>query len=261
MKTINVNGTTLAYHEAGSGSETVLLLHGGMVSHTEWKPQLEAFTAKYHIIAPDLRGHGQSGKTGRPYTVVQLTTDVVGLLDSLEIERVAVVGHSLGGMVAQEMTLLHPERVSALVLAETTYGMRSTWYESLLTSFTEPFVRFMDAKWQSELSAMQLGQFSPDVEAYIREETNALSSDPENIEAIWQAAAEYASKDYLHQINVPTLIVVSAFNIQTQTQGTTMAQLIKGARLVTIEHAGHMLNWDNPTQFNTEVLEFLEQSK
>ncbi|QZY30070.1 alpha/beta fold hydrolase [Nocardioides coralli] len=102
----------LAHDDLGAGPP-VLLLHSGVTDRRMWADVAPALADDYRVVAPDLRGFGDSPLPGEHFTDV---ADLVVLLDNLAIDRVAVVGSSLGGRVALELATAHPERVSALVL-------------------------------------------------------------------------------------------------------------------------------------------------
>lgn len=257
MKAAEINGTIIACHVAGTGDQALLLLHGAFLSHASWEPQFEAFSARYCIVAPDLRGHGQSGRGGRPYSLQQFAADMVQLLDTLGVERAAVVGHSMGGMVAQELAIRYPDRLWALVLAETSYGVRSRWYEALLTDLTIPLIRYVPVAWQADLYACTLGKYTPGVEPYVRREIGELAGDPGTVWAMWQAVMRFEARGRLCQIRAPTLVLTGEHFRQTHGQGRTMARLIPDAQWAVVEGAGHMLNWDNASQFTALVLAFL----
>ena len=259
MDTVLVNGTSVAYKQAGSGERTLLLLHGAMVSHTDWTPQMEAFGARYRLLIPDIRGHGQSGRDGQPYSFTQFAQDMAELLQALGVAEVGVIGHSMGGMVAQELALTHGDRVWALVLAETTYGIRSKWYEALLADLTIALIKYYSIERQADLYARVLGKYTPEVKDYILQEIGALADDPLNMQAIWNAVGKFDSKSRLAQVGAPTLILVGEHFKQTHKQGRNMASLVPEARFRMVEGAGHMLNWDQPEQFNAAVLTFLAE--
>lgn len=257
MDSAQVNGTTIAYQEIGSGERTLVLLHGAMISHADWAPQLAAFGAHYRLVAPDIRGHGASGRDGQPYAFAQFADDVAGLMDALGVTEAALIGHSMGGMVAQEMALAYPDRLWALVLAETSYGVRSRWYEALLTDLTIPLIKYYPMEKQAELYARVLGKHNLGVREVLQHEIGALADDPVNVKAIWDAVGKFDSKDRLGEIRAPTLVLVGERFRQTHGQGWRMASLIPDARFGVVTGAGHMLNWDNTEQFNAEVLRFL----
>ena len=110
---------TLAYDDRGSGP-AVLLIHGHPFDRTLWRPQLDSLNASRRVVAPDLRGFGESPATPGAVSMSELAGDVWELLAALGIEDVAVVGLSMGGLIAMEMAIARPERVWALGLVATT---------------------------------------------------------------------------------------------------------------------------------------------
>jgi 3-oxoadipate enol-lactonase len=118
-----VNGVTLGYDDQGQG-DLVLLVHAFPLSRRMWAPQVAALTAAgYRVIAPDLRGFGQSEASDGPYPLALLADDLLALLDTLGIASTAVVGLSMGGYIAFRLIEKAPERVRALVLADTRAGL------------------------------------------------------------------------------------------------------------------------------------------
>ena len=113
-------GPTLQCLRTGGGGERVLLLHGYGDSGHAWSTVLPHLPAEWQVAAPDQRGHGGSERPDAGYTVASLASDAAKLLDALGWERATVVGHSMGGFVAQQLAVDHPERVARLVLVGTT---------------------------------------------------------------------------------------------------------------------------------------------
>jgi 3-oxoadipate enol-lactonase len=259
LRTVEVNGTTLVLDEAGAGQTTLLLLHGAYLSHRAWQPQRDVLGEDYHLLLPDLRGHGESGRHGQPYKVEELAADMAALVKTLDIRRLAIVGHSLGGMVAQAMLLDYELPVCALVLAETSFGTRSTWYEALLTDLSKPLIKWTSIRWQARMYARMLGKQSEAARDYLLEEIGAQAEEPDNYHAVWDAVTAFDSKDRLAEIEVPTLVLVAELNKQTHSQGRKMAKRIPHAQLDTVPNAGHMLSWDNVSGFNQRVLAFLRE--
>src|SRR5437899_5420764 len=109
------------YLEAGSG-ELLLLSMGFGGDHTAWAFQIGALSARYRVIAFDNRGVGRTDAPDHPYTTGMMARDSLGLMDALGIDRVHVIGVSMGGMIAHEPALAHPERVTLHLQAEDSLG-------------------------------------------------------------------------------------------------------------------------------------------
>src|SRR3954468_8858056 len=122
MPSIDASGTELHYERAGEG-EPMLLIQGMSATHLAWgETFLEELRGNFDLIVFDNRGMGLSGHAELPFTVADLAGDAAALLDALEIETAHVVGISMGGMIAQELALAHPERIRTLTLGATFCG-------------------------------------------------------------------------------------------------------------------------------------------
>src|SRR3954447_17641018 len=115
----------LAYDDVGAGP-CVVLIHGHPFDRSLWQPQLEALAADFRVIAPDLRGFGESPVTSDCVTMREYAEDIEELLARLGIGEAAIVGLSMGGLVAMELATAHPERCWALGLVTTTVEPVST---------------------------------------------------------------------------------------------------------------------------------------
>lgn len=110
-------GVRIRYAEQGDpGGPAVIFLHGFSDSWFSWSRVLPLIPARYHVIAPDSRGHGGSDKPEGGYAMRDLAGDVLALMDALHLERATIVGHSMGSVVAQQIAVAAPGRVERLVL-------------------------------------------------------------------------------------------------------------------------------------------------
>jgi pimeloyl-ACP methyl ester carboxylesterase len=126
LRFVQSNGIRMRVAEQGHGP-LVLLLHGWPESWYSWRQQIAALAAAgYHVVAPDMRGHGQTDAPAdvADYSIQQLTADVVGLVDAMGEKQAVLVGHDWGAIVAWQCSLLHPLRFSALVALSVPYGGR-----------------------------------------------------------------------------------------------------------------------------------------
>jgi pimeloyl-ACP methyl ester carboxylesterase len=116
----------MADYEIHGSGKTLLLLHGALISKAMWEPQIAAFGEEFRVMTVDLPAHGQSLDVQGEYIIEKLSERDLQLLDKLEIHQMYLIGHSLGGMVAQQIAASHPVRIHKLVLAETAFGTRNS---------------------------------------------------------------------------------------------------------------------------------------
>jgi 3-oxoadipate enol-lactonase len=270
-KVARVRGIEVAYEDAGVGASAearaagawpVVLLHGFPFNRTLWRGQVESLSGARRVVAPDLRGHGETSLTEGPATMEEMAEDLAALLDEMEVERAVVGGLSMGGYVALAFMRAHPERVGALVLADTraqadTDDARRTREETAqraLSAGMEPIADAMLPK----LLAPATRERRPDVVARVRE--MILGTRPEGAAAALRGMAVRRDQtDLLGTINVPTLIVVGSEDaITPPSDSEAMRAKIEGSRLVKIEGAGHVSNVERPGEFDRALAEFLD---
>jgi pimeloyl-ACP methyl ester carboxylesterase len=114
MPSIRVNDLNIAYTLQGKG-DVILLLHGLSSCKEDWQPQRQALAKYYQVIAPGLRGHGETGKPATGYSIPQFADDVIGLLDA-RCQQVHMIGLSLGGMITLEFATRYPKRLHSAVI-------------------------------------------------------------------------------------------------------------------------------------------------
>jgi pimeloyl-ACP methyl ester carboxylesterase len=249
--------TMLAHDRQGSGMP-LLLLHGALVNRDYWQPHLPRFAAGYDVIRCDLPGHGEMPALAETTSIKQMAEAVIATLDQLDIAETLLLGHSLGGMIAQELVRRAPNRVRALILAETwCYPHGEIWEPfPFRTAYLHWALRMTAVPWMTRFMANGLGRYNPDIPSYARSAMARYDHERANFLRIWNAATDFDSRAWLGQITCPTLVLTSTSYPFTAYQARLMQRAIPGAELVEISRSSHWLNWDNPSEFEDAVFRF-----
>lgn len=270
MYAIAPDGASIYYEVHGSGAEAVLLIMGlGAVSFM-WEGQIAAMEGRYRIIVMDNRGIGRSDKPEGPYTTALMAQDAASVLDACQIERAHVVGISMGGMIAQELALNHPERVGALVLAAT-YARRAEGIDQAVNDAVARLHgrRAETAPGQVDAASVVLGlmQLAFSQEFIAREQARltqimmrsaAFGFHPPAFVGQMQAAAAHDATARLAALRRPTLVLTGDDDRLIPPRCShDLANLIPQARLCIIEGGSHTLNIEHEAPFNEAVLRFL----
>ncbi len=252
---IVVDGVKIAYTLSGEG-KSIALLHGWMCNRTFWKEQIEFLSKTHRVLAPDFRGHGGSGSPEVGYTMERLAEDVYNLLMELGLKKVVVVGHSMGGMVAQQLCVQHMECVSGLILVTTIAAdvedqliSKRIEAESGTMGFREAFMQYFDGWFGTETDRRVVDG--------VRKK---MLQTPEHVGlSLVHSYRRFDLRVHLPTFRMPTLVVgagadASAVPVESQ----MLADLIPGARLAMIERCGHFPMVEMPQALNQLLGEFLE---
>jgi 3-oxoadipate enol-lactonase len=247
-----VDGASLFYERRGGG-EPLLLIQGMSGTHLAWgEPFLGALGADLDVVVYDHRGVGSSGPQVEPVTTAGLADDAAGLLDALDWERADVVGVSMGGMVAQELALRHPERVRTLVLGCTYPGgpegrlaapaLIQELAGAMLSGDRELALR---TGFAANLSASHVADEAHWEPFYAM--ATALPVAVPVIMAQMQAVMGHDTSARLASIEAPTLVVHGTEDrMLPAPNGELIARKIPHARLELLEGVGHMFWWEQP---------------
>lgn len=247
--------------EAGEASRALVFLHGigGNAHSFDW--QLPAFAERWRALAWDMPGYGQTSLDGE-MTWPSLVDALLRLLDHLGIERAVVVGHSMGGMVAQQLALDHPDRVEALVLSAT-----SAAFGSADGSFQERFLAERLAPLDAGLTPADLApkvmpamfkDFASD-EAIARAVASMSAIRPETYRAALHCLVSFDHHDEIGAIACPTLVLAAERDEIAPPKGMErMAAKIPDARYHCLPGAGHLANLERPDAFNAAIDAFLD---
>jgi pimeloyl-ACP methyl ester carboxylesterase len=255
----------IAWERHGSGTP-LLLIHGLGYARWGWEPVLPGLAERFDVILFDNRGIGESDAPPGPYNVAEMAGDAVQVLDEAGVERAHVVGTSLGGMIAQELALAHPERVDRLVLACTTPGgpkahpMPQVTVALMAEAATlEPAValrRFVENALAPATVAAH-----PELVDRIMAHRLATAQAPAAWAAQASAGVTFDAYDRLESLASPTLVQHGDEDVVVDPRnGDLLLELVPGARIDRFPGTGHLFFWEAPERFVTSVSAFLEGS-
>jgi pimeloyl-ACP methyl ester carboxylesterase len=266
MPRIGVNGVSLYYEVTGHGPPLVLA-HGFACGLRTWEPQIRALARSWRVVTYDVRGHGISEAPADPaaYSQPISVADLRALLEHLEIRRAAVGGLSMGGNIALNFALAHPEMVSGLVVADTGAGSDETadWVTTVhaLVDVLERdgLEGFADAALANPLFA-RYAAHGPAAERFIRSclmthRARGLAHTAREVLA--KRPTIYSLAPRLRDLSVPTLLIVGEDDEPCVKVHRFMADTIPGARHVLIPGVGHLSNLEAPHTFNRAITAFL----
>jgi pimeloyl-ACP methyl ester carboxylesterase len=251
MPYAEINGKRLFYAPSRSrraNAPTLVLIHGAGGSHLHWPPQLRRLEGAT-VYALDLPGHGRSDGPGDD-NIPGYVTAVIRFLDAIQIDQAVLMGHSMGGAIAQMSGLTYPERAAGLVLVGT--GARLRVAPAIVQGIREDPEAAFDLitryAWASEApeDLVQLGR------------ETLVETPPEVIYGDYAACDHFDIMDRLDEIRVPALVIAgSADRLTPHKYGVYLADRLPDAQLVTIEGGGHMMILEQPDRVAGAVAEFL----
>lgn len=261
IKKIHVGDIDIAYKMFGNG-KPVLLINGFSAPLDFWDPILLANLASNHtVIVFDNRGIGNTTSGIKKFSISQFANDTAGLLDALNVSKADVIGWSMGGMIAQELTLMHPEKVDKLVIHASSCGGK----QSVLPSQEV----IMAAVTISSNSVERIQKILPLLfpEIWRMQNPNYLEKLPRTTEVIPSETLDLQTEailnwegvcDKLNIITQPTLVVVGTDDFFTPSSNSLLiAEKINGSRLVQIPGGGHGVMFQYPETFNSILQTFL----
>ena len=251
---IAIEGVTLAYTLAGNGPP-VVLLHGWCCNKRFWREQTPVLAGGHRVFAPDFRGHGESDVPAGGYTLDRLAEDVYAVMAGLGMPQATLVGHSMGGMVAQRLALDHPDAVAGLVLIATAAADPDGSLLSRRILEDTPALGYAEA-----FGRHSPGWFPSDFDTDLRRWVSAkMLRVPESVALA--LVRDYHDLDYradLPSVHAPTLVIGAIADPSTPVaRSEEVAALIPGSELVVIKGAGHFVHLERPREVNEALLEFL----
>jgi pimeloyl-ACP methyl ester carboxylesterase len=262
-RSVEVPDGRLWSETVGDGPD-VVLIHPGLWDARTWDPQVPALTeAGFRVTRYDLRGYGRSSRlTGGPYSNVR---DLVAVLDAAGVGRATVVGCSMGGEVALDVTLEHPDRVAGLVVAASVPGgfdatpEEEAWWAERMA----PIQAAIEAGDHERAEDLRLRMWAPlgvddpagaAIRAIAFDNLHELTMDESAVEGIDPPAARR-----LHEVGVPTLVLIAEHDPPFMRRGGELiAEGVPGARIARLD-TDHVMNLRSPEAFDEQLLAFLRE--
>jgi pimeloyl-ACP methyl ester carboxylesterase len=264
--TITANNLAVSYFDEGpTDSPTIIFIHGFPLNKLMWEKQIEALKETYRVIAYDIRGHGDSGAGKDIFSIELFVDDLFSLMDALKIETTILCGFSMGGYIALNAVEKHPERFNALLLCDTNCAAdlpeakekRIKAIDSIKEKGLENYAGESLKKLFAPIS------FSKHLEEIAIVRDMIMKTSTQSIYKTLHALAERKETcTRLDKIKEPVLIMVGKEDeITPPDVAQIMHEKIKGSIIHIIDHAGHLSNMENSSDFNRQVSGFLSSMR
>jgi pimeloyl-ACP methyl ester carboxylesterase len=249
MPFAQIGEQALFYTVSRRGGPALILIHGAGGSHLHWPAALRRMPGAT-VYAVDLPGHGRSEGPGREH-IEDYVADIVRFMDAVGVSRGVLVGHSMGGAIAQMTALMAPERVAGLVLVGT--GARLRVAPALLDGILQ------DARGALALITEWAWGPEADPAMVARGRQMMARVNPRVVWGDFAACDRFDIRERVGEITAPTLVITGSEDRMTLPRfGQWLAERIPGARFVLVEGAGHMVMLEKPDQVASAVLEWLK---
>ena len=258
MPHATLDGFEMYYELHGASGEPLVLVHGYTGDISDWEHQISAFAASHRVLVMDHRGHGRSGapRDRASYTIERMAGDVEALAAHAGFERYHLVGHSLGGMVAQEIALRSAQRLLTLTLEDTMHDFAIGRSEPVRAYFAAR-VRLAEEQGMQAIAALPAPprpRHHPR-ERFAHERARLARMPVDGFAGAWEALCRWpGTAQRAHAIRTPTLVIHGELDAVVAAGSRWLAEAIPGARLEVVPEAGHSPQLERPEVFNAALL-------
>ncbi len=257
MPRIPINNINLYFEIKGKG-HPILLIHGLGSSTRDWEMQVKEFSKSYQVITWDLRGHGQSDKPSGPYSMPMFAADAAGLLKSLNIKSAHVAGLSLGGGIAFQLAIDHPELLKTMTIVNSAPEFVVRTFKDRLGVWQRfAIVRLLGMRKMGKVLSKRL--FPDDEHEALRTAfvESWAENDPRAYQDAMRAMIGWSVKDKLGSIACPTFVITADNDYTPVAVKEEYTKLIPDAELIVIPDTHHATPVEQPEKFNTALMNFL----
>lgn len=257
MPTFISNNAEIHYQTFGDHTQPTLVFSNSLgTNFSMWQPQIDALQHDFYIVCYDTRGHGQSSAPQGPYSIDQLGTDVIHLLDHLHIDKAIFCGISMGGLTGQWLAIHHPDRFNHVMVCNTAakIGQESAWNERaqlVREQGLDGIASTAASRWFTE----RFIENHADIVTTLS--NNLAAGSPEGYASCCEALSQADLREQLKDIRIPVLVVAGSKDpVTTVADGQYMVNNIKSSALFEID-ASHISNIEQPEAFNQALKQFI----
>ena len=247
------DGVRIVYDVRGSGATTLLFVHCWSCDRSFWHNQVDVFADRYRVVTLDLGGHGESGKDRKTWTVLGLADDVRAVADALALNRIILVGHSMGGEVVLEAARLLHGRVIGVIAVDTLHNAEFQFTPQMM----QPVADKLKADFAGSMGGFMGSMFGPASDPAVRQwiETKAKAADPKVAVALMLDFANLDLKKLFSGAGVP----IRAINAKPPGAPLTTVEANRKYAdydAVLIDNVGHFIQLERPAEFNQHLAKF-----
>ncbi len=246
------------HYETHGEGEPLLLLHGLGSSTSDWEHQVPTFSEKFHVIAPSLRGFGETDKPSGPYSMTQYANDAFALLDHLNIKACHVLGFSMGGAIAFQMAVQNQHRVHTLTILNSQPGFEvDHWSKHLFVLSRIAMAKIVGMERMARFLSKRL--FPEPNQEHLRNTMRIRhgTNDKDSYLAALNALKGWNVREWIAGLHMPTLVVAAEHDYTSIEDKKLFVSELPNARLEVIEGSRHATHVDRSQQFNELVMKFL----
>jgi len=252
------DSVSIAYDARGDGNTTLVFIHGWCSNRTFWREQLDEMAKEYRVVAIDLPGHGESDRNREEWTITSFAEDVKTVVEKLYQERVVLIGHSMGGLVALEATQLMPKNVIGVICVDAISNVESESQSDMMDRVIAAF----EADFEGTMNAYMPRMFSPDADSSLVAwaTKSSIESDKAMAVSIMRRFSEIDEKDLLSSAGVPVRCIYAAKDDPSGPHSyVEINKKYADFNAVFVDGVGHFLHLENPKEVNHHLFTLLNE--
>jgi len=255
---IAADSVSIAYETRGSGNTALVFVHGWCSDHTLWREQLADLANDYLVVAIDLPGHGNSGHTRKEWSLSSFARDVKELVESLSLEQVVLIGHSMGGLISLEAARQLPERVIGIIGVDTIGDVESEDQPVMMDRVIAAF----EHDFEGTMNAFMPRLFSPTADSQLVRWAIEKSIQADSIMAlaIMREVFTLDEKRLLSSVDVPVRVIYAASGDSIESRSFVETnKKYADFDAVFVQGVGHFLQLEKPNDINRHLRTFLSE--